>query len=240
MLLDIEKHGAVRLIRMKHGPENRFNREFVDDLLNTLNEFEKDKSVSALVFTGAHPKYFCNGLDLNWMAKQSVEILNPFLDDWCKLLYTTFGFKKPIIAGINGHAFAGGMFFSMAMDWKVMREDKGWICAPEVDIGMTLPPSHSYILAHASTTSYAERVSITGERLIAKKALEFGFVDVICPFDKVVNLALEKAAELGKKNKNIYRDIKLGYRSRVLEKMKTEDIEYFENIRLENKRRINS
>lgn len=42
----------------------------------------------------------------------------------------------PTVAAINGHAFAAGAFLALACDYRIMREDRGWICISEVDAGL--------------------------------------------------------------------------------------------------------
>lgn len=42
------------------------------------------------------------------------------------------------MAAVNGHGFAGGCMFAFACDYRVMREDRGFLCLPEVDLGFDL------------------------------------------------------------------------------------------------------
>jgi len=225
-LIKIESHGPVTLLRMNAGPENRFNPDFVRALSENLDRLENDPSVKAAVITGAHPKYFCNGLDVQWMSTQNPQDLQPFLKTYLVMLHKFFVFPKPLVAAINGHAFAGGIFLALTADWRVMRSDKGWCCMPEIDLGFPLPPGHLAITAYAVGTRLAERICLTGERLTAQQALNMGLIDQAEPDEEVLPRALQKAEELGRKKQPDYRIIKLDYRRKAA-KVLQDDAENF-------------
>ena len=41
---------------------------------------------------------------------------------------------------INGHALGAAFIFAMSHDFRVMREDKGFLGLPEIALGMPIPP----------------------------------------------------------------------------------------------------
>lgn len=46
----------------------------------------------------------------------------------------------PTVCALNGHAFGAGMMFALGHDYRLQREDRGFLCAPEVAIGVGIPP----------------------------------------------------------------------------------------------------
>jgi enoyl-CoA hydratase/carnithine racemase len=222
MMIEIEAVEGARILRMNHG-ENRFNREFVDAFNLALDEMETEGSVRALVFTSSHEKIFSNGLDLNWIIGQPPEEWARFLIDFDRLLHRLFVYPKPTVAAINGHAFAGGLFMACCTDWRVMREDRGWCCVPEIDLGIELPPGNIALVAHTVGHRQADLLALTGRRLPAREAQAIGLVDEVAEADQVLPRALAKAKELGAKNPRIYASHKRGLRAGAARSLAEED-----------------
>ena len=57
-------------------------------------------------------------------------------------------FPVPTIAALNGHAFAAGMMLALAHDYRVMRDDRGFLCLPEVDLHMPFAPGMNSIIVY--------------------------------------------------------------------------------------------
>ncbi len=204
MLLEIEPVGSVRIVRMKHGEENRFSGPFVDAIYEALARMEADAGARSLVFTGSQEKFFSNGIDLGWLTTLDQESLEPFLIKWNNLLHRMFTFPKPVVAAMNGHAFAGGLFFAFSCDWRVMREDRGWLCVPEIDLGLDLPPGNVELISYIVGRRACDELSLSGRRVTAPEGLALGMVDEIAPADEVLERALEMAKTLGRKNPRQY------------------------------------
>lgn len=211
MSLLIEAAETTRVVRMNRG-ENRFNREFIAAIMAALAELEADSAVRAVVFTGAEEKYFSNGLDLNWIAGQSPGEWAEFLTEFVTLLHRVFTFPKPVVAAINGHAFAGGMFLACGADWRVMRQDRGWCCIPEIDLRLELPPGHIALLVYTVGHRQADWLSLSGCRLTAEQAVKIGLVDEAVSREALLPRALEQARLLGAKNPRQYASHKQGLR----------------------------
>ncbi|MCG2942458.1 enoyl-CoA hydratase/isomerase family protein, partial [Escherichia coli] len=55
-------------------------------------------------------------------------------------------FSLPTAAAVNGHAFGGGAMLAMAHDYRVMRDDRGYFCFPEVDINIPFTPGMAALI----------------------------------------------------------------------------------------------
>jgi enoyl-CoA hydratase/carnithine racemase len=190
-MIELETAGDVRILRLREG-ENRFNRATVDSINGVLDEVEAVHGPVALVTVG-DGKYFSNGLDLDWMlADGSAD--GHFLDDVHTMLGRVLRLDMVTVAAINGHAFAGGAMLAAAHDFTVMREDRGYWCLPEVDLGLPLTPAmYDVLTAHVPRPALAE-AALTGRRFSGPEALERGIVTEVAPAEAVLDRAVELAA----------------------------------------------
>jgi Delta3-Delta2-enoyl-CoA isomerase len=167
-VIDLEPHGAVWVLTMRDG-ENRFTRESIAALHAALDRVERVEGPVALVTTGAG-KFYSNGLDLDWLMSAGAEA-STFIDDVHRLLGRVLGFAGVTVAAVNGHAFAGGAMLACAHDVLVMREDRGYWCLPEVDLGLPLSPAmYAVVAAHIPEHTLRDALH-SGRRYSAPDAL---------------------------------------------------------------------
>jgi len=207
-LTELSREGEVALLVMQGGAENRFNLPFAFELRSRLQAAAEDPGVKALVITGGQEKFFSNGLDLAWMAQQSPATNREFLFTINDLLRETVIFPKPLLAAINGHAFALGAIWACAFDFRVMREDRGWFCFPEVDVGIPFLPGMTAIVERVLGPGKWNDLVLTGKRLTGPEAKAAGLVHEVIAKDEVRNMALAMAQELAKKPTATYAALK--------------------------------
>jgi enoyl-CoA hydratase/carnithine racemase len=199
-MIEIERVGAVWMIRMGNG-ENRFNRESVDILHGHLDTIEGQPGPVAVVTTG-EGKFFSNGLDLDWMAGAGDDA-GPMIGDVQRLFGRLLRIPALTVAAVNGHAFAAGAMFASAHDFVIMREDRGYWCLPEVDLGLPLTSAMFVVLAAKLPHATLHDAVLTGRRYTAAEALAAGIVHQVETEDAVVPRAVELAATLADKNRAV-------------------------------------
>jgi len=208
MLVEIEAKGSVRVMTMDSGKDNRFNTDFVAELDKALDEIETDEGARAVVVTAAQEKYFSNGIDVEWVAKSGPDTMKVFFPKFLRMLSRFLVFPKPVVAAINGHAFAGGFFFAMTADYRIMRADRGWTCANEIDLGFPLCKGLLALPTYVVGNRIAERIVMTGERFTAPASKELGIIHEVAEIDELLDKAVGIANFLGMKNPQMYADYK--------------------------------
>jgi enoyl-CoA hydratase/carnithine racemase len=199
--VDVGRRGDVWVLRMTDG-ENRFNRTSIDALHAALDAVEATTGPCALVTTG-EDKFFSNGLDLDWLSSTGGD--ERFIDDVHRLFGRLLGFPAYTIAAVNGHAFAGGAMLASAHDAIVMREDRGYWCLPEVDLGLPLTPAmYATVAAHVPQATVAD-AALTGRRYTGPEAVTAGIAIEAVAEDAVVDRAVELAAALAGKDRSVLR-----------------------------------
>ncbi len=192
-----EQAGDVTIVRLTAG-ENRFNPASLEAIGAVLDEFEAADGPGALVITGAG-KFFSNGLDLDWMASAPQDDAADMLRGVQRLMARILVFPAATVAAVNGHAFAAGGMLAVACDSRVMREDRGYFCLPEVDIGLVFSPGMTQLLKARLPAATAHQAMVTGRRYGGTEAVAAGIMDEAVPADRVLAAAVERAAALAAK-----------------------------------------
>ena len=227
--ITLEQHNNVGIMTMNHNRENRFNPGFLQEMMHVLDQAEKDSRIGALVITGADPKFFSNGLDLDWLVAHvsDMEAIINYLTSVNAMFKRWTLYPKPTVAALNGHTFAAGLFMAAHMDFRFMREDRGWICLPEVDINIPLLPGMIAICQATMTAQGFRKLYYTGGRLTGPEAVEIGFVERVYPAEALVPACVEFAATLANKKTATYAEMKLRIRQGIAHILDTVDPEYF-------------
>jgi enoyl-CoA hydratase/carnithine racemase len=205
--VSVERRGAVTIARMDRG-ENRFHPELLDALESVLDAIEDDDQPSALVITGAG-KFFSNGLDLEYMGANPDQA-----EATLARVHAVFGrvlaLEVPTVAAINGHAFAAGAMLALAFDVAVMREDRGYVCLPEADLGLPFTPGMNALITARLDPAVAHRAMVTAHRFTGEDALAAGIVAELAPEDEVLDRAVAHAEALAGKPRDSLGEIKRG------------------------------
>ncbi|KAL6042227.1 putative EnoylCoA hydratase/isomerase [Balamuthia mandrillaris] len=192
------KDGSGVYVLTFKANENRFNPTFIQELHKALDTIENDRSAVALVTTG-EGKFYSNGLDLDWVSAQpdAGQAMQTIVQEWSRLAARFLVFPMPTVAAINGHAFAAGLMLAFAHDYRIMRDDRGFLCMPEVLIHMGLTPGMNSIVNTRinDPNTYRDAV-LTGKRFGGKEAQAKGMIDLATCEDKVLPQAIALATKL--------------------------------------------
>lgn len=213
--VSVDREGDVAVVRMT-AQENRLNPTTLGALLSALDEVEGVAAVGALVLTG-EGKYFSLGLDLDWMVGAGEDGAKESLRGLQSLLARLLSYPVVTVAAVNGHAFAGGAIVASACDARVMRDDRGYWCLSEIDLGLVFPPAIGALLVARLSPPVAHEAMITGRRYTASQAVEARIVDEAASEDRVVARAVEIASSLAGKPRETVAGIKRQMYGDVLE-----------------------
>jgi enoyl-CoA hydratase/carnithine racemase len=212
-LIETTRAGDVFVLKMTAG-ENRFNPEMLAAFDAALSEVEATEGTAAVI-TG-DGKFFSNGLDLEWMGANPEQI-GAVVNGLQALYGRLLAFPAAVVAAMNGHTFAGGGMLALACDQRVMREDRGFFCLPEVDINIPFSEGMSALVQAKLTPQVAHEVMLTGRRYGGADAVRTGIVDLAVPEGAVLPEAIGLAQALASKNRDTVGTIKKTMYSRSLD-----------------------
>lgn len=198
-MIELQKKESIYYLIMNDG-ENRWNTTFVREFSQALDEIEKDNGPGALITSSSDQKFFSNGLDLNWInsPKDYPEggDKEVFGEEFMYLMGRMITLPIPTICAINGHAFGAGFMLSMSHDVRIMRADRGFLCANEIQLGMSIPRPELALFRHKiPANSFFETVQLA-KRWTGPDALQAGIVQEIGENEILPEIALKKALEL--------------------------------------------
>ncbi|MGA6924789.1 MAG: enoyl-CoA hydratase/isomerase family protein [Desulfosarcina sp.] len=223
----------VATVRLNDG-ENRFNPNFIDSFLRVLDEIEHDSDATSLVVTSSHEKIFSNGIDLEWLMpvieQKDIARAKDFFYLMNRMFRRIAAYPLVTVAGISGHAFAGGAILCCAFDFRFMRSDRGFFCFPEVDLGIPFLPGMNALLKKAMPMYMVERMEYTGIRLTADQCVEHHIVQKACPIETLMTDCTAFCMDINKR-RPVVAEMKKRLNQPVLHAIDVEDVPYIESGR---------
>ncbi len=215
MSLELRRDGEVFILAMDDG-ENRFRDDSIAAFNRALDEVEAAEGPKALVTTGTG-KFYSNGLDLEWAMANVRDDFDRYISAVIAIYGRVLTFPCATVAAVNGHAFGAGGQLMMAHDFRVMREDRGYFCMPEIDMQAPLHPGMTAILQARLPAQTVHEVIATGRRYGGPDAQSAGIVEHIAAEADVLPRAIAIAARLASKAHPVMSTLKAGLYPHVLE-----------------------
>lgn len=214
-MIEQRKEGDIHIITLTNEP-NVINPDWNAAMLEALAAVQADSDGnSALVLTGTG-KTFCSGLDIPVLMQLDDAARVQFESDLMQVESRLLTLPVPVVAALNGHTFAGGAFIALSCDFRIMREDRGWFCLSEVDVGVPIGERNMGLLQAKVSPATARDAALTGKRYTADEAIAAGFVDGKAPAESLLNAALSIAGELAQKERGIFGTIKQSLNSNAV------------------------
>jgi 2-(1,2-epoxy-1,2-dihydrophenyl)acetyl-CoA isomerase len=162
---------------------NAWNNQFSLDLLAAIREVSEDPGVRAVLVTGAG-RAFSSGADLKETAEQAgggtVDVYRMLTERYHPLITGIRQMPKPVIAGVNGPAAGIGVSLALACDLVVAAES-AYFSLAFVNIGLVPDGGSSLLVPSRVGFARAAELAMLGERLDARKALDWGLINQVWP-----------------------------------------------------------
>jgi enoyl-CoA hydratase/carnithine racemase len=177
------REGIAWLTINRPEARNALNRAARADFRDASLAFAADDDAKVLIVTGAGDKAFCAGADLKEMSDTQMRV--PAKDNFVHF-NRDLGTDKPIIAAVNGHAFAGGFLIAQMVDL-VVCADHATFAISELKVGRGAPWAAP--LAWIVGPRIALELLTTAEPISAQRMYEIGFVNRVVPSERLLEEA---------------------------------------------------
>lgn len=188
-----EIHGQVGLVRINRPKAlNALNSTVLHELGETLESFDTDPAVGAIVVTG-DDKAFAAGADIKEMADASAVYMltRSHIPQFDRIR----AIHKPVIAAVSGWCLGGGNELAMACDM-IIASETARFGQPEINLGVIPGAGGTQRLTRAVGKALAMEMVLNNRLLTAEEALAFGLVNRVVPVERYLEEALHLAEEI--------------------------------------------
>ena len=128
-----DKNDGIWVLTIDNEPKrNAFSGDMVYALRDLLDEADTTPKVRCVIITGAGDTAFSSGHDLSEMLDHGDAAFSPEAN--AGFLRPT-SMKKPVIAAVNGYAYAAGLILSLSCDLRVVSSNASF-CASGARVGL--------------------------------------------------------------------------------------------------------
>lgn len=179
---------------------NAWNHQLGLDLLAALTQVKEDDAVRAVVITGAG-RAFSSGADLKDVSGGQTtpdgrpDVYSTLTKLYHPIMQAIRELPKPVLGAVKGPAVGIGCSLALCCDLIVAAESSYFMLA-FVNIGLAPDGGSSLFVPTRVGMARATELAMLGERLPARKALEWGMVNRVVPDERLQQEVAELAARL--------------------------------------------
>lgn len=198
--LKYEQEGHIVTLTM-NDPERRnplTGNSAVPEFLEAIERIERDSSVRAVILTGAGSA-FCSGgnvRDMERYAQMSgMQLRQEYRSGIQRLPLALFNLEVPVIAAVNGAAIGAGLDLACMCDIRVASAQAKF-AESFVKLGIIPGDGGAWLLPRIIGLSRATELTLTGQMIDARQALDWNLVSRVVPAEELLDTAREIASAI--------------------------------------------
>ena len=191
----IEKRGRIAIVTVNRPDKlNALNIPTRREILRAFEQLKTDDEVRVVIITGAGPKSFIAGADINEFAGMTAIKQRDVMKSG-RAFDSVEDFPKPVIAMINGFALGGGCELAMSCDIRVASSNAK-LGQPEIKLGIIPGGGGTQRLTRLVGEGKAMELILTGDMISADEAKQLGLVNQVFAPDELEAKTLELANKI--------------------------------------------
>ncbi|HEY3356431.1 MAG TPA: enoyl-CoA hydratase/isomerase family protein [Polyangia bacterium] len=218
--LRVERTGDHAIFRLDKPRGNALDEPLIDAITAAIEAAALDDGVHGVMLASAHPSIFCPGLDLKALIDYDRGQMEQFIRKFTGMLRLCYGFPKPLVAAVGGHAVAGGCLLALTADYRVLRRDEARLGLNEVRIGVPMPWTVTVLIRATVPAPALTRVGLLGLNFTGPEAVAVGLADELADAGAVESTSQARLAELGDRDAAAYATTKTYLRATAIGEMR--------------------
>lgn len=174
---------------------NALNLDCLEELNLCFDKLENDSNLRVLLITGEGEKAFVAGADISYMKTLSPQQAYAFSEYGNQTFSRLSQLSVPVIGLVNGYALGGGCELALSCDF-ILASEKASFAQPEVNLAILPGFGGSQRLSRKIGLNRALELTMTGQSIKAKEALEIGLINHVYPAETLLPTGLELAQSL--------------------------------------------
>src|SRR5437899_1455635 len=183
---------GIAVVTLTDPPMNTMDSVLLEELTGLFEGLGAEAAVRAAVITG-QGRAFSAGLNLKTVPALDRLGQRRMIDGLNDCFGTLYGWPKPLVAAVNGHAIAAGLILALCADWRVVADVPLQASLAEVKVGVTYPVAPIEVARSELAPAAARHLILLGETLDAEKAEAFAVFDERVPAQRLLERALVRA-----------------------------------------------
>jgi enoyl-CoA hydratase len=177
---------------------NAMNSQCGTDIMTLFESLNLDSGdTRCVVVTGSGERAFCAGADLKERKGMTDEAWTRQHLIYERMVRAILGCPIPIIAAVNGAAYAGGCEVALACDF-IYAADHARFALTEVTLGIMPGAGGTQTLARAVGERRAKEIILTGKPFTVAEAHAWGMVSKVLPAAQLMAEALAAAETIAR------------------------------------------
>jgi len=197
LLTSLENHVFTITIN-RSDKLNALNKEVINELSDAIDEVYTDAKIKSAIITGAGVKSFVAGADISEFQGLTIDEGKELAQKGQQIFKKIEDCPKAIVAAVNGFAFGGGNELAMACHFRIASENAKF-AQPEVNLGLIPGYGGTQRLVQLVGKGRAVEMIISGKRIDAITALQYGLVNYVVPQEELLPKAKEILAVVSSK-----------------------------------------
>lgn len=221
LALDVINDHVLLVTLNRPAVSNAINTQMGRDLYQLWMHLTEDSGqVRCIVLTGSGDRAFCAGGDLKERQGMTKEQWLRQHELFERMYWALTDLPVPVIAAVNGHAYAGGLETVLSCDF-AYGSINARFALTETTLGIMPGAGGTQNLPRAVGERRAKEILMTGDPFSAQQALEWGVLNEVCEPQDLMPRVLATAQRIADNAPLSVRQIKKSVRFGMQMELKT-------------------
>lgn len=194
LALETPSPGVAEVRLNRPDKINALDEDTYRALTEVFHHLHEDPDIRAVILCGAG-RGFCSGSDIGAMLKTTGPAARARLQRRHAAVQAIYRIEKPVVTAVHGPAAGIGFSIAMASDL-VLASEGAYFQQAFTNVGLVPDGGSIFFIAQRLGVARAKDLVMTGRRLGAREALDWGVVNRVLPEDQLIGEARKLAAEL--------------------------------------------